>query len=405
MAAPTKTTSPIKALTRQLLDMDDTMAKILLKHFEVLAEKMLEDMTTAAGEYLHSLHTRREEDSEDEAKAVVKKFPSALSHLNEKGRLPIQTAVFYSKSVPFLPLLVEEGIKLNVGGEGMRGGLLVDDPVGEDNFNFNVLQLLVLMKMGNDTVFDSRYLGVLIKLRESNLLRKEDIRQNDLSYLSCFPLNQARFEYLVDWDPQGLKGDVGHASLIWGVLDEESNKKIDRFAMALKAGMKHFPDDLGFLFEKGNDGKTICQLAFENLDKDGALRVIQECIPVSANYPFLHHVIMNAPEYMKDFARMYPSATFLRDENGRSFHHVALSSGRNLKNDPMIILQLTDDKVEEKDPVTDLHPFMNAASAEVPDVETIYYLLRRNPSVVDRSRRIVKCKLAKKKAGEKRKRA
>ena len=99
---------------------------------------------------------------------------------------------------------------------------------------------------------------------------------------------------------------------------------------------------------------------------------------------------------MNDFARRYPSAIFLRDENGRSFHHVALRSGRTLQNDPMIILQMTDDKLEEKDPVTDLYPFMNAASAEVPDVETIYYLLRRNPSVVDRSRRIVKCKSSKK---------
>jgi len=144
-------------------------------------------------------------------------------------------------------------------------------------------------------------------------------------------------------------------------------------------------------------------MAFE-ISKDEALRAIQDCIPVSANYPILHHVIKNAPKCMTDFARRYPSAIFLRDENGRSFHHVALSSGRNLQNDPMIILQMTDDKVEEKDPVTDLYPFMNAASAEVPDLERIYYLLRRNPSVVDRSRRIVKCKSAKKKAGKKRKR-
>ena len=108
---------------------------------------------------------------------------------------------------------------------------------------------------------------------------------------------------------------------------------------------------------------------------------------------------------MNDFARRYPSAIFLRDEKQRSFHHVALRSGKNLQNDHMFFLKLRDDEIEEKDPVTDLYPFMNAASAEVPDVETIYYLLRRNPSVVDRSRRIVKCKSAKKKAGKKRKRA
>ena len=203
-----------------------------------------------------------------------------------------------------------------------------------------------------------------------------------------------------------MKEDEDHISLIRGVLHTMNNMRTDRFAMALKAGMKHFPDDLGFLFEKedDDDGKTMCQLAFEKIGKDEALRVIRECIPVSADYPILHHVIKNAPEYMNDFARRYPSAIFLRDENGRLFHHVALSSGRNLQNASMLLLKLRDDELEEKDPLTDLYPFMNAASAEVPDLETIYYLLRRNPSVVDRSRRIVKCKSAKKKAGKKRKR-
>jgi len=392
----------MKRLARHLLDLDETVSKKLLNQFEVLAEKMFEDMSTAAGEYLHNLV--EDKDSEDEVKAVVKKFPSALSHLNAKGSLPIQSAVAYSESVAFVPLLAEEGITLNVGGEGMRGGLLLVDPASDDD-ETNVLQLLVCMTYDNGTTADSRYLDVLIKLRESNLLRKEDIRQYDLLYRSFFPLAKARFEYLLDWDPHAVKESEDHYSLLRRVLYDESNVRIDRFAMALKAGMKHFPDDLGFLFDKDDDGKTNCQLAFEKLGKDEALGVIQECIPVGANYPILHHVIKNAPELRNDFARRYTSAIFLRDENGRLFHHVALSSGTNLQNDPMIILQMTDDKVNEKDPVTDLYPFMNAASANVPDLETIYYLLRRNPSVLDRSRRLVKCKSAKQKAGKKRKRA
>ena len=40
-------------------------------------------MTDAAGNYLHDLDL--EEDSEDEVKALVKKIPSDVSHLNEKG--------------------------------------------------------------------------------------------------------------------------------------------------------------------------------------------------------------------------------------------------------------------------------------------------------------------------------
>jgi len=114
------------------------MSKTLLKKFEGLAEKMFEDMSTAAGEYLHNLDVRK--DSEDEVKAVVKKFPSALSHRNAKGRLPIHSATWRIKSFPFVPLLAEVGDTPNVGGKGMRGGLLVADPTS--NPQKNVLRLL-----------------------------------------------------------------------------------------------------------------------------------------------------------------------------------------------------------------------------------------------------------------------
>jgi len=57
--------------------------------------------------------------------------------------LPIQAAVwdfadgkYNAKAISFIPLLAEEGFKLNVGGDGMRGGLLC-----ENEFIGNVLQL------------------------------------------------------------------------------------------------------------------------------------------------------------------------------------------------------------------------------------------------------------------------
>jgi len=174
----TTTTSLTKRLARHLLDLDDTMSKKLLQQFEGLAEKMFEDMSTAAGEYLHDLDVR--EHSEDEVKAVVKKFPSALSHRNEKGRLPIHSAIWNIKSLTFVPLLAEVGDTLNVGGKGMRGGLLVVDRVNEFK---NALQLFGNMSNENDTTVDSRCLDVLIKFRVSNLFWKEDIRRSILLYL------------------------------------------------------------------------------------------------------------------------------------------------------------------------------------------------------------------------------
>jgi len=68
-----------------------------------------------------------------------------------------------------------------------------------------------------------------------------------------------------------LKEDEDHISLIRYVLHNMNNMRTDRFPMALKAGMKHFPDDLGFLFEKDDrdDEKNTCQLALKAWQRRG----------------------------------------------------------------------------------------------------------------------------------------
>jgi len=100
------------------------------------------------------------------------------------------------KSISFVPLLAEEGLKLNIGGEGQRGGLLV-----EDDARNNVLQQVANAFYFEDSIlhdaFDSRCLDALKRLRESDLLKKEDIRQYDLLVHSCTKKAKQRFDYLV----------------------------------------------------------------------------------------------------------------------------------------------------------------------------------------------------------------
>jgi len=46
--------------------------------------------------------------------------------------------------------------------------------------------------------------------------------------------------------------------------------------MILKAGMKHFPEHLGFVFQKNSDGETACELAFNKYDgKDEIFKAIR----------------------------------------------------------------------------------------------------------------------------------
>ena len=121
--------------------------------------KLLQEMTNDAAEFLHKkLHVKKH--TEDQVRTVIKAFPAALSRLDDDEGLllPIQSAACFSLSFPFVPLLAEEGGKLKVGGEGKRGGLLVEDPV----YSVNVLQELSAFK-ANDAVF----LDVIKNLRET----------------------------------------------------------------------------------------------------------------------------------------------------------------------------------------------------------------------------------------------
>jgi hypothetical protein len=57
----------------------------------------------------------------------------------------------------------------------------------------------------NSEADDLLYLDVMKQLRESKLLLREDIRDYDILYWACDPYAPMRFEYLIDWCPEGLK--------------------------------------------------------------------------------------------------------------------------------------------------------------------------------------------------------
>lgn len=63
--------------------------------------------------------------SENEVRALVQFFPDVLLYEDEDGDLPIQRGTWDGcYNLSFIPLFAEEGAKHNVGGKGMRGGLL-----------------------------------------------------------------------------------------------------------------------------------------------------------------------------------------------------------------------------------------------------------------------------------------
>jgi hypothetical protein len=135
-------------------------------------------------------------------------------------------------------------------------------------------------------------------------------------------------------------------------------------------------------------GQTACERAFEEYGTDETMAAIGDLIPFDdPKVPILHHVAKHAPQYMKEFACRYPSATYFRDCKGRTLHQAALASGnKTFIDDPLFFLEMSDEQVREIDPGSDLYPFMVSASGEMCDLSAVYSLLRRNPALGHRNK-------------------
>ena len=186
---------------------------------------------------------------------------------------------------------------------------------------------------------------------------------------------------------EGLKTHAhGTLPTIHAIFEEGD---IEVLSVFLKASLKHYPNDLGLLFQKDDEGQTACERAFEHeysekeFGKEKTLEAIGKLIPFDGpKLSILHHVAKHAPQYMEDFACRYPSATYFRDCEGRTLQQAILASGhKTFNNNAMFFLQMSDEQVREIDPGNDLYPFMVAASGQTSDLSAVYNLLRRNPSL------------------------
>ena len=352
-------------------------------------------------------------DTEDQVKKTIEMFPETLSMSDSEGFLPIisMARVYWDEEedheivwcpitnknrldrVYFMAVLAREGQRENVGGRDTRGGLLLDVWPG-----CNCIQNLALKNRDIDEKehyeeFDMKLMNSLKRLHEFNLLKKSDVTDHRLLLLSANKRNIHRFDFLVNLNPDALRDTMclgaKRAPLIVYILYYETGDSSGKeaFEMILRAGMKHFPDDMGFLFRKYM-GKT----AFEHLIvKFGAtpagcnetMSIITRCIPPSENYPILHQVANLMPKRLNVIGPYYPDALYLKDKHQRSMFQSQLEFGeKRFYTHFEFFANATDKQIEEKDPVTDLFPFMTAASDDVSDLSAVYWLLRKNPMLI-----------------------
>ena len=370
----------VKELNNLLLETNKKASEILngldldchtnhVKALNDLFQKCDKEASDITGKFLHYLYFKTPD--EEAVKKMITAFPSSLSY-RMYALIPIHSAVLCRGSLPYVLLLAKEGAKYNVGGDDGRGGLLEVRGISR--------VLNSLCDRGQDGDKGMARLNVLKELRRSNLLLKKDIR--DLQLLipeSCCPEREMIFHYLADWDPTALKAIIFNIILVDG--DEMEN-----FPILLKASLRHYPEELGLLFQNHNrEGKTMCECAFEKYGKDKTFRAIDEFIPFDqTTIPILHHVAQKAPNLLNDFIIYYPSAVDLRNSLGRKWYQAKLAFGNTTyRNSAAFFTGLKDCEIAEIDPGTDLPPFMVAASGQTSDLSAVYYLLRRSPFLVN----------------------
>jgi hypothetical protein len=337
---------------------------------------LMKDLTKITGKFLHNLY--RKESTEESVKKMIDACPASLSFKCDGGYLPIQTAVHRhdAKSIQFIPLLATEGVRYNVGGSDSRGGLLLSV-----NRRINVFSLPMLRVDDSIVIADTVYHNMFKKLKEEKLLFKEDIGKYGLLYNSYRNQSPAKltFEFLADIDPQALKAHI-HVIINGG--------KMDIAQMFLTTALKYFPTDIGVLFQKNNihrNHRTAFRAAINKFGEKATFDMIEKFIPLdgAGTLPILHHVAEHEPDYLNEFVKRYPSSFFVRDQYGRTIQQTELASGlKSYNKDAAFYVRMSDDQVCEKDPGNDLYPFMVAACDSNSDLGGVYYLLRRNPSLV-----------------------
>lgn len=227
---------------------------------------LFNDLDDGANEETGAAHGH----SEDEVRALVQCIPRSLSLENPCAELPIQSAIFGIQSISFIPLLAEEGLKHNVGGEGMRGGLLCEDSFYGCNLFEIMIQHCYIGDVGT---------GVMRRLRDMDLMKKEDIQEYNLLRLSYeHPSHERRFEFLVDWDLEVLKTSGSLTSSGGMTLLQDSVNclaDVESFLRVLKAGIRHFPQEFGFLFHENDDGATTYDEAYRKFGAQSASAAIE----------------------------------------------------------------------------------------------------------------------------------
>ncbi len=314
-----------------------------------------------------------------------------LGSRDSNGNLPIHTAVLEnSTDAIFVPTLANIGWEYKIGGEGAKGGLIVDR-VKSDGKIEDGSSCLSLLAFGHRV-------EVLKAIRNisPDLLTLSDVNSCKLLYHAIYYLGFETVEWLLKTFPSSLFHKT-IAPYHYGtegiqILPIAACTSPEMFKLVFKSAIKYDPDheSFGGLFSPAyrKSQQIHPNLAVQYRNKHLAFQLIGHIMSQYQQIPVLHKMIEAAPEYATKIMTNCPHSCFIRDkQSSRLPFHVALATGMKWSDTLVAILHANMPHLKDMDPVTSLYPCGLAAMEPSCDLNTIYYLLRMHPGHVEHCRR------------------
>lgn len=335
---------------------------------------------TPSDEVLFTVHNRISSSTNiEEAKSLLDQFPQVVSfHVLEWGGCIVLHTVCnrQPKNIQLIKLLIEEGLKQNVGGgRNVRGGLVL-----KDSYERTPLNALV----SNNAINTLRY----FQQTDPPLFIPSDVIDSQLfnSVYSNFHTDMVR--YLIRFNPTCLAqvhdafdgntlinymcirlADTGFLLRVIPIFIEEGIRQ--------QVGGEY---GIGGLFVE-HLGLTAADLLVDRrgLSWNVFTPIIQGAI---GNAPILHGAIIarkvsiSYTNHIRAICNNIGNAASRRDSKGRLPIHIAAEKGLRWKDDMMEdIVKTNFNAVRERDPVTGLPIYALAAASDYCSLSTLYELV------------------------------
>jgi hypothetical protein len=253
-----------------------------------------EDDDELAGEGANTIEVERQYE------AAIRLFSDILSE-KKHDMFPIQRISmrrgedddYNLRRLSLIPLVTKLGIELRPFDNQLR---LFNDYIG-----MNVLHLISCYyseKINEkNELLDDCFLSILNQLRDDNRFRKEDIRRyigNVFSSINVGYFSEKVLRHFIDWDPISLSipcqqpgNEDSFLPIHWSISRNDDTRQ---FNLVLEAGLKYFPEKVGFVFFECTQQKkhkkvftiTPFQLACNKYGKEQVTNEVVDRLLVSA---------------------------------------------------------------------------------------------------------------------------